>query len=326
MESSSNKPKDKNKDNECVKTNNIIENIKNKYIFQKIYDNVPKKQKLEIVKYNKKMQNKLNINIKDYKRYCETFTPIEIEIESFSSEGGQFININEYDKIYYHIYFNDNKEEIKNKYEIVPRDEVTKIKIIIDYQIKSFKDLFFKCECIISINFKKFYRNNINNMSYMFSWCSSLEQINFSNFNSDNVNDMSYMFWGCSSLEQINLFNFNTDNVNDMSYMFSECYSLKELNLFNFNTRKVTNMSYMFSGCYNLKELNLFNFNTNNVINMNMMFNKCSYDLVNKMKSEKNKIRKEAFFMYDDNNDNNKFIVTLVIILIIMIIIKKIDY
>ena len=59
MESSSNKPKDKNKDNECVKTNNIIENIKNKYIFQKIYDNVPKKQKLEIVKYNKKMQNKL---------------------------------------------------------------------------------------------------------------------------------------------------------------------------------------------------------------------------------------------------------------------------
>ena len=85
-------------------------------------------------------------------------------------------------------------------------------------------------------------------------------------------------------------------------------------------------MSYMFSGCYSLKELNLSNFNTNNVINMNMMFNKCSYDLVNKMKSEKNKIRKEAFFMYDDNNDNNKFIVTLVIILIIMIIIKKIDY
>ena len=37
MESSSNKSKDKNKDNESVITKHIIENIKNKYIFQKIY-------------------------------------------------------------------------------------------------------------------------------------------------------------------------------------------------------------------------------------------------------------------------------------------------
>ena len=45
-------------------------------------------------------------------------------------------------KIYYHIYFNDNKEEVKNKYEINKKDKVKKIKIIIDYQVKSFKDLF----------------------------------------------------------------------------------------------------------------------------------------------------------------------------------------
>ena len=38
---------------------------------------------------------------------------------------------------------------------------IFKNKIIIDYQVKSFKDLFFLCECIESINFKKFYRNNV---------------------------------------------------------------------------------------------------------------------------------------------------------------------
>ena len=43
------------------------------------------------------------------------------------------------------------------------------IKIIIDCHVESFKELFYDCECIESINFNKFYRNNINNMSGMFS-------------------------------------------------------------------------------------------------------------------------------------------------------------
>ena len=41
------------------------------------------------------------------------------------------------------------------------------IKIIINYQVKSFENLFRDCNCIESINFKKFYKNNINNMSYI---------------------------------------------------------------------------------------------------------------------------------------------------------------
>ena len=69
-------------------------------------------------------------------------------------------------KIYYHIYFNDNKEEIKKNY-LNKNENVSKIKIIINYQIKSFEKLFENCECIEYIYFKKFYRNNINNMKYM---------------------------------------------------------------------------------------------------------------------------------------------------------------
>ena len=72
------------------------------------------------------------------------------------------------------------------------------MKIIIDYQVKSFYRLFNYCECIEYINFKKFYRNNINNMKSMFSGCSSLKELNISNFNTINVTNMEYMFSGCS--------------------------------------------------------------------------------------------------------------------------------
>ena len=144
MESSNKASKENSKENENAKPNPIIENIKSRYILSKIYDNMPKKKKLEIVKYNKRIQNRLNLSAKDYKEYSETFTPIEIEIIPDKGKYGKFININENDKLYYHIYFNDNKEEIKNKYRIKEEvdvtiheyyideeDKVTKIKIII---------------------------------------------------------------------------------------------------------------------------------------------------------------------------------------------------
>ena len=50
--------------------------------------------------------------------------------------------MNENDKKYYHIYFNGNKEEIKRNY-LNENENVSKLKIIIDYQVKSFKKLFY---------------------------------------------------------------------------------------------------------------------------------------------------------------------------------------
>ena len=216
MKSSINTSKENNKENESTKPNPIIDNIKSRYILSKIYDNMIIKKKLEIVKHNKKIQNRINLSVNDYKEYCE----IEIEIIPIKDKFGKFINIDENDKLFYHIYFNDNKEEIKNKYKINKKDKVTKIKVIIDYQVKSFKELFYRCKCIESINFKKFYRNNITDMSCMFSKCSSLKELNLNNFNTNNVTDMSWMFCGCSSLKELN---FNTNNITDMRWMFSKC-------------------------------------------------------------------------------------------------------
>ena len=125
------------------------------------------------------------------------------------------------------------------KTELNEEDKVSKINIIIDYQIESFFELFNYCKCIESINFKKFYRINVTIMSYMFFGCSSLKKLNLSNFNTNNVNDMTNMFYECSSLKELNLSNFNTNNVTNMSGMFSECSDelknkIKESNKFKF--------------------------------------------------------------------------------------------
>ena len=58
---------------------------------------------------------------------------MEIEVIPCKNKFGKFIIVG-YDDVkkYYHIYFNDDKQEIKDKYEIKEEDKVNKIKIIID--------------------------------------------------------------------------------------------------------------------------------------------------------------------------------------------------
>ena len=89
MKSSINVSKENNKENESAKPNPIIENIKSRYILSKIYENMTKKKKLEIVKYNKRIQNRINLSVKNYKEYSETFTPIEIEIIPTKGKYGE---------------------------------------------------------------------------------------------------------------------------------------------------------------------------------------------------------------------------------------------
>ena len=197
------------------KSKDKLKKIKNDYILKKIFLNLKNKKFLEIIKYNKKLQKRLKININDYIEYSQLYSSIEIELIIVDNEYGQFINIDEEEKNYYHIYFDNSKEEIRRDY-LKGNEKVKMIKIIIDFQVKSFKKLFCFCDCISSINIKKFYRINIIDMKGMFYYCSSLEELNISNFNTNNVTDMSYLFLFCSSLQELNLSNFNTNNVTNM--------------------------------------------------------------------------------------------------------------
>ena len=155
------------------RSKDIFQNVKSKYILLKIFENISRRKSLDIIRYNNQIKNRINIKIKDY----EESTLIEIEIIPVKNKYGPFINIKKEDEKYYHIYFDDNTEEIRRNY-LKENEQIKIIKIIIDYQVKSFEDLFDSCGCVEYIYFKKFYRKNINNMRFMFLGCLLLKEIN----------------------------------------------------------------------------------------------------------------------------------------------------
>ena len=133
------------------KQKNEFDNLKSDFIFKKIISFIKINKSLVIMKYNKRLQKRLNININDYRESAK----IEIELKLVDGKYGKFINIPDKDKEYYHIYFDNSNKEIKRGY--VEFYEIVKmIKIIIDYQVKSLEELFYKCNCIDSIFFDKF--------------------------------------------------------------------------------------------------------------------------------------------------------------------------
>ena len=156
-----------------IKSKVNLNNLKSIVILKKILSYITKNESLNILRYNKKLQKRLNLSINDYKDYSQLYSPIEIELkfdENKCDEKNRFIYILDEEKEYYHIYFDNSKEEIKRNY-LDEKEKVNSIKIIIDYQVKSFKKLFINCKNISSIFFKKFNRINIVDMSYMFYNC-----------------------------------------------------------------------------------------------------------------------------------------------------------
>ena len=212
-----------------INSDNLLKNIKSNFILKKFFDYIHKKRRLETIRYNKTIQKRINININDYKDYSEKYSLIEIEIKPMKNKYGRCINIKKEDEEYYHIYYNDNKREQIKSTSLNKNDKVSKINIIIDYQVKSFYKLFFNCHCIESICFKKFYRNNITNMCGMFYKCSSLKELNLVNFNTNNVKNMNRMFYMCSSLKELKYPHFSINNKTKMMDMFLGCpHEIKE--------------------------------------------------------------------------------------------------
>ena len=139
-----------------IVSNNKLRKLKSDYFIQKFFGYLTERKLLEIIRYNKNIQKRINININHYKAYSEKYSSIELDIIPMKGKCDYFIKINKEEKKYFHIYFNDNKKkEIENTL-FHTDDNVSKISIIIDYQIKSFSKLFYYCEYIESIKFKKF--------------------------------------------------------------------------------------------------------------------------------------------------------------------------
>ena len=70
-----------------IKSRTNLEKIKSKYLLKNIFGNLQKRISLKIIKYNKKIKTRLDIHLKDYKKYSE------IEIEIMPKGHGKLINI-----------------------------------------------------------------------------------------------------------------------------------------------------------------------------------------------------------------------------------------
>ncbi len=89
-----------------VESKHIFKNLKSDFFLQKIFYNLLKMKTLDIIKYNNNIKERINLSIKDYKDYSELYSSIEIELKPVKNEYGKFIEMNEENKKYFHIYFN----------------------------------------------------------------------------------------------------------------------------------------------------------------------------------------------------------------------------
>ena len=99
MESDNLISKEKKEKNQ-IKSDVKYKQIKADYFLEKVFYNLEKKKTLNMVKYNKEIKKRINININDYKEYSEIYSSIEIEIKPVSNKYGRFINIKKEEEIY----------------------------------------------------------------------------------------------------------------------------------------------------------------------------------------------------------------------------------
>ena len=153
----------------------MLNKIRSKYILKNIASYINPRIYLLLYKYNKKLQKKLELSKKDFRAYNQ----IEIEIipsDVINDRKNTIINYFAEDKAYYHIFVDDKEKKRRNYFR--KKENVKKIKVLIDFEIKSLKRLFHGCNYIKEINFVKFNRNDIENMSLMFCDCRHLTTVN----------------------------------------------------------------------------------------------------------------------------------------------------
>ena len=131
--------------NKNEKGNNLLIEVRSKYILGQILELLKESKKLSIIKYNKKLQNKIDINLEYFKKFSLN---VIIEIIPLINKNGKFINYTRADNAQFiHIFFDNSKEEI-HRNKIYSEDNVEKIKVELNYRFVEFNELFEGCDCI----------------------------------------------------------------------------------------------------------------------------------------------------------------------------------
>ena len=79
--------------NKKIKESKVFENLKSDFFLKKIINIILQNKLLAIMKYNKKLQKRLNININNYKECSKLYSSVEIELKLTNDRYGRFIDI-----------------------------------------------------------------------------------------------------------------------------------------------------------------------------------------------------------------------------------------
>ena len=180
-----------NSKNSKIENKCILKTIRSKYIIKIILLNLNEYVLLNFIKYNK---NYIDICEKSKDDYKNLHFKIEIQLFPFENKKGNIINLTGKNMDSVQIFYNNNYQERKINLKI-EKNETIIINIIIDKGIDSLEGLFRGIKCLKRINFIKFFRQDITNMSNLFKG-SNIEIVEFSKINTDNVTNMSCMFYG----------------------------------------------------------------------------------------------------------------------------------
>ena len=85
-----------NKNKNKIKYNNNLDNIKSLIVFKKIFSCITEKKKLEIIHYNKMLQNNLNINLNNYRSLTGKYLKYETIVKEYVGDKleyeGEYLN------------------------------------------------------------------------------------------------------------------------------------------------------------------------------------------------------------------------------------------
>ena len=81
------------------------ESIKSKYILMKILSNLKETKLLTIIKYCKKIQNRLEVTLEDYKNYAKIEIELDVGWDLCLYKKKEFINIPSNQRKCFHFFF-----------------------------------------------------------------------------------------------------------------------------------------------------------------------------------------------------------------------------
>ena len=79
-----------------IKYNENLNNILSIHVFKKIFSCIREKKKLEIIHYNKRIQNNLDINLNNYRKFTGKYLIYESIVKEFSQYDNELIYEGEY--------------------------------------------------------------------------------------------------------------------------------------------------------------------------------------------------------------------------------------